>query len=119
MVVLDVLGYQFTKSSDALEDVAFYAKPVATKHSKQSLSLRLKFCPRRGRRTQVWAKDNILVAAGSIPILAPILGQTCRLTLSWINAKPEIGRLPRRDDRALSNEPHGSPHTPLVYVVVE
>jgi hypothetical protein len=91
------LHISLTKSSDALEDVAFHAKSVATKHSKQLLSLRLKFCPRRGRRTQVWAKENILVAAGSIPILAPVLGQTCRLTLGWINANPEISRLPRRD----------------------
>jgi hypothetical protein len=32
-----------------------------------------------------------------MPILGPILGLTCRLTLSWINAKPEIGCLTRRD----------------------
>lgn len=60
--------------------------------------LRLKFCPRRGRRFQVWAKDNILAARSRfMPVLAPILGQACRLTLSWINAKPEIGRSQRRD----------------------
>lgn len=60
--------------------------------------LRLKFCPRRGRRLQVWAKDNILAARSRfMPILAPILGQACRLTLSWINAKPEISRSQRQD----------------------